>query len=93
MKELEIEAITELITFYKEYLARGINEELKRNAIILESKYQGCDSLVHDVIIQAVGHLVNFYVVGIPHGKVPDKEKTKKIIKDLEERKKELMNS
>jgi hypothetical protein len=92
MKELEIEAVKDLTKFYEEYLDKGNTKEIKKKAMVLEGKYLHCSPLVHKDILQAVGHLVNFYATGIPHGKIPDKEEAKELLAKLKKLKEELEN-
>ena len=93
MKELEEEAIRELIKFYTSYIVTGIDESLKKQAIKIESKYLSASTLLSDVVYGAVGNLVYFYVDGIPHGKPPTKEEAKEILEKLKKREKELEKS
>ncbi len=89
MKELETKIINDLIDFYKDYIAKNkTNDEIKKEAKIIESKYLNTSTLVSEIITQAIGRLVDFYTsAGI---KKPSKQEAKEIIKKLEERKKEL---
>ena len=90
MKELEIEIINELITFYTNYITKGINNKLKEEAREIESRYLNTSSLVSNIVTQAIGRLVDFYA---PTGiKIPTKDEAKGIIEDLKKRKEELEN-
>ena len=85
MKELEREAIKDLLEFYSMYVEKGNNLLVKKKAQEVEGKYLTAGPLLNEFINLCVSKLVSFYAkIGI---EPISKEEAKEIIKRLEKTK------
>ncbi len=88
MKQLGLEMVNDLIKIYKEYINSGRTEEVKRKAMVIESKYLNSSPLVNSELTNARGKLTCFYA-DLPPGPI-SKEKAKIVVAKLEKLKSDL---
>jgi len=88
IEKIEIKAINKLIVFYNLYIQEKNKEILKEKAEEIQTEFISLSSFFNNEVSKAIGKLVTCYVnTGI---KQLTKEEAKKIVYQLEKRKKEI---